>query len=74
MYGPPSFNVDSGMMKNWSAFERVQLQLRFEFFNAFNHPVMGNPDTGVSDGSNFGKITGTANSPRVGQAALKVNF
>ena len=74
MYAPPSFNVDAGMMKNWTAFEHYQLQFRFEFFNAFNHAVMGGPDTGVSDGANFGKITGTANSPRVGQAALKLTF
>jgi hypothetical protein len=74
MYAPPSFNVDSAVMKNWTAFEHYSLQFRFELFNAFNHPVMGTPDTGVSDGSNFGKITGTANAPRVGQAALKFNF
>ena len=74
MYAPPTFNVDSAMMKNWQAFEHYQLQFRFEVFNALNHAVMGTPDTGVSDGSNFGKITGTANAPRVGQAALKLNF
>jgi hypothetical protein len=77
MYGPPTFNIDSALMKNWSILERYQLQFRFEFFNAFNHPVMGNPDTGPSD-STFGKINNgsgsAANASRVGQAALKLTF
>jgi hypothetical protein len=73
IYGPPAFNVDAGLMKNWNILEKYQIQFRFEFFNAFNHAVMGNPDTGPSDG-NFGKITSTANAARVGQAALKLSF
>jgi len=75
--GPPSFNVDSSVMKNWSILERYQLQLRFEFFNATNHVVMSNPDTTTTD-STFGSINGGTGSdnvtPRVGQAALKLTF
>ncbi len=77
MQGPPTFSVDSALMKNWSIYERYQLQFRFEMFNAFNHPVMGTPDTNPTD-STFGEINGgsgsAANASRVGQAALKVTF
>ncbi len=77
IYGPPSFNVDSALMKNWSILEKYQIQFRFEMFNAFNHPVMGNPDTNPSS-STFGQINGgkgyAANASRLGQAALKFTF
>jgi hypothetical protein len=77
--GPPTFNVDTSLMKNWSILERYKLQFRFEFFNATNHPFMGTPDNTVGD-SNFGKINGGVGSvgnnytPREGQAALKLTF
>jgi len=77
IYGPPAFNTDAALMKNWSIVERYQLQFRFEFFNATNHVVMGTPDMTPTD-STFGKINGGAGSdaatPRVGQAALKFSF
>jgi len=63
-------------MKNWSV-ERYQVQLRFELFNAFNHPVMSNPDTNPTDAT-FGQINAgrgsTRNAARIGQAALKITF
>jgi hypothetical protein len=77
IYGPPTFNVDTAMMKNWAVMERYRLQFRVEFFNAFNHAVMSTPDTNPSD-STFGQINGgsgsAANQSRIGQAALKVTF
>jgi hypothetical protein len=77
IFGPPSFNVDSSLMKNWSILEKYQVQLRFEFFNAFNHVVMGTPDMTPTD-STFGQINGGTGSdaatPRIGQAALKFSF
>jgi hypothetical protein len=76
MNGPPTFNVDAALIKNWSV-ERYQIQLRFEMFNAFNHPVMSNPDTNPTS-STFGQINGgrgsAANAARLGQAALKFSF
>ncbi len=77
IFGPPSFNTDASLMKNWAIRERYQLQFRFEFFNAFNHVVMGNPDNTPGD-STFGQINGGGGSdvatPRVGQAAMKFTF
>jgi hypothetical protein len=81
--GPPGFNVDSSMMKNWTIFERYQLQFRFELFNAFNHPIMANPSAnpGGAGGSPNAEINGyrggfggPSNGTRVGQAAMKFTF
>lgn len=49
-------NVDAGLRKNFSFTERAKLQLRFDVFNAFNHPRFGAPDTNPSD-STFGRVT-----------------
>jgi hypothetical protein len=66
-------------MKNWSILEKYQVQFRFELFNAFNNPVMGNPDTWPNDfGGTLGQINAgagsAANASRIGQAALKFSF
>ena len=86
MQGPPSFNVDSSLMKNWSILERYKLQFRFELFNATNHPVMTNPDASPPSGTaggdgcageincGNGGLGGTSNTTRIGQAALKLTF
>jgi hypothetical protein len=50
--------------------EGMRLEFRAEFFNAFNHPQFGPPDT-TWDGGNFGAITYQQNSPREVQLALK---
>jgi hypothetical protein len=67
-------NVDFSLFKNnffrdgkWNA------QLRLEFFNAFNRPQFGNPNTQVDSG-NFGIVSGQANGPRQIQLALKLLF
>jgi hypothetical protein len=89
MQGPPGFNVDSSLMKNWTILERYRLQFRFELFNAFNHAIMGNPDASPpSGGGALGGGDGCAgqincgnngfgspnNTTRIGQAALKLTF
>jgi hypothetical protein len=49
-------NVDAGLRKNFQIVERVKLQMRFDIFNAFNHPRFGGPDTTPTD-STFGRVT-----------------
>jgi len=81
--GPPGFNTDTSLMKNWTILERYQLQFRFELYNAFNHPIMANPSANPGDaggsatapinGGNDG-FGGTSNTTRIGQAALKFTF
>jgi hypothetical protein len=53
--------------------EEMNLELRLEAENAFNHPVFGTPDTTVGDPT-FGQINYTAVGPRQCQLALKFNF
>jgi hypothetical protein len=50
----------------------LNAQIRGEFFNVLNHPLLGNPDTNQSD-TNFGRIT-SARSPRIVQLAVKFIF
>ncbi len=41
--GPGFWNFDLGVVKRFNLTERVNLQFRAEFFNAFNHPNFENP-------------------------------
>jgi len=66
-------NLDISVFKNTKIGERVNLQFRAEFFNAFNHVNFAAPNTSMGS-KNFGRITGTARLPRVGQLALKLTF
>ena len=73
--GPSQHNVDLSLRKTTAVTERIALEFRAEFFNAFNSTQFGNPDTTFSDGvPAFGKITSTSVAPRVGQLALKLIF
>jgi hypothetical protein len=49
-------NVDAGLRKNIQIVERMRLQLRFDIFNAFNHPRFGGPDTNPGSAT-FGRVT-----------------
>jgi hypothetical protein len=73
--GPGAQNWDLSLFKNIAIKERVNLQLRWEAFNAFNHTNFGNPDTNVSDkgNGNFGRIF-SASAGRIMQVSLKLIF
>ena len=64
---------DLSLIKNFSVKERVKIQLRGEFLNAFNHPQFGDPNTDPTS-SDFGKVTSQSNLPRNVQIGLKVVF
>jgi hypothetical protein len=73
---PGSWNSNLSILKNFPIFSADgsrYLQFRMEALNIFNHPGYGNYDANVSDG-NFGLITGTANTSRQIQLALKFVF
>jgi hypothetical protein len=72
LIGPGTFNVDFAAHKSLPITERLNAQIRGEFFNVLNHPLLGNPDTNQSD-TNFGRIT-SARSPRIVQLAVKFIF
>jgi hypothetical protein len=66
-------NFDFGIFKNtrFGPEDRLGLDFRAEFFNAFNRPQF-NPPNGY--GSTFGQVTGQYNLPRVIQFGLRMTF
>ena len=54
-------NTDMSLLKNIEVTERIKMQFRAEFFNAFNHPSFENPRNASASGttslisSNFGR-------------------
>jgi len=86
IYGPHFWALDFAVVKNTLINERVNLQLRAEFFNIFNHPNFALPNWFVSPGSTGqGLITQTPDQaqtnpglggggPRVIQLAAKIIF
>ena len=80
LFAPFYKNEDLSVSKVTVIKERFNLELRLEAFNAFNRVVFGAPsgtaslNFDVSNPSNFGKITTTANLPRNAQIAMKLNF
>jgi len=80
--GPGQNNWDVALLKKfklgWPR-EGAALEFRTEFFNTFNHPQFGDPDTAFTGSTpatkgTFGTITTTIVSPRVLQFALKLSF
>ena len=69
--GPHYTDVDLGLAKNFQLTERVKLQFRTDFINAFNHVQLNAPN--MSLGSGMGQI-GSAQSPRNIQFALKLYY
>jgi hypothetical protein len=71
-HGPGINNWDMALHKDTHITERAALEFRLEFFNVFNHAQFLNPG-GNFGTSNFGVVT-AARDPRIGQAALKLQF
>jgi hypothetical protein len=67
-------NWDFSAIKNFAIpkfGEASRLQVRFEFFNVFNHTQFLNPSATITTPATFGIVTG-ANPPRIGQIAAKL--
>jgi Carboxypeptidase regulatory-like domain/TonB dependent receptor/TonB-dependent Receptor Plug Domain len=59
--GPDFWNIDGGLLKNFSITERFKLQFRAEIFNMLNHPNFENPRNAsvgspTITSSNFGTV------------------
>jgi hypothetical protein len=72
--GPDQKNLDFAVTRNFSITERNKIQFRAEFFNLFNTPNFGLPETDRNAGPAFGVITSSASNPRIIQFALKYQF
>lgn len=70
--GPGIDNWDVALAKSVHFTEARSLDLRFEFFNVFNHAQFLTP-SGLINSSSFGVVT-SAGDPRIGQLAAKFNF
>jgi hypothetical protein len=66
-------NWDLSFFKQFAITEQVRAQFRTEFFNAFNTPRFGSPNTTVNNAA-FGVVNSQSNAPRQIQFGLKVLF
>ncbi|MDX2152775.1 MAG: carboxypeptidase-like regulatory domain-containing protein [Bryobacteraceae bacterium] len=64
--GPGINNWDASLFKSTNITERVRLQLRFEFFNVFNHTQFAGVNTGISV-PNPGQAVTAATRGRTGE-------
>jgi len=71
----PAFNqLDFAANKSFRLpFENARLQFRAEFFNIFNHTNFIPPNSNLSSGASFGRIT-NAYDPRLIQFGLKLSY
>jgi len=69
--GPGINNWDLSLIKRTSITERLKIEFRAEFFNAFNHTQFLNPD--YKSSGTFAQVT-QARDPRLGQLSLRLTF
>lgn len=72
LIGPSFVNLDANLSRYFQIRERQRFELRFEFFNLFNHTNYNLPVTSRSS-SAFGKIQ-SSGDPRILQFAAKFTF
>ncbi|MGH9740139.1 MAG: carboxypeptidase regulatory-like domain-containing protein [Candidatus Acidiferrales bacterium] len=80
--GPGQFNWDISLVKNNKITERVKMQFRADFYNAFNHPQFSDPAGGGFatvgfediDSLSTSSITTTSVNPRLIQFGLHFIF
>ena len=73
-FGPSYWNADFSVSKSTLLFEGLNLQLRAEFFNTFNHVVFLDPAVNLQSPQTFGVITTQGNDPRQIQLGLRLDF
>jgi hypothetical protein len=70
--GPGYFNVDLSLVRRFRIREKFALDLRSEWFNAFNHANFNAPNAAIGTGQ-AGVISSTLPA-RIIQMAVKVTF
>ena len=74
LWGPRYQDWDMSLVKNTVWRERLNLQLRMDAFNAFNHPNLSTPNATLTNPANFGEITSTTGENRTVEFAAKFSF
>jgi len=77
--GLPTWNLDATALKDIGIWKegRVGATLSFQVTNVLNHTALSNPSSSnlsLTSLSNFGKITGQANTPRNMEFGLRIHF
>ncbi|SEF78270.1 Carboxypeptidase regulatory-like domain-containing protein [Bryocella elongata] len=72
--GSGSQNVDGSLFKQFGFTDVRKLELRFEFFNLFNHANFANPGSAINSPATFGKVSSVVNTARQVQMAAKFYF
>jgi outer membrane receptor protein involved in Fe transport len=74
LIGPSFFNVDFSVGKRFSFHEKVNLEIRADMFNAFNHVNYANPDANVGyvNGALADTTSGTITNTSAGQRIIQV--
>jgi hypothetical protein len=65
--------LDSSLFKTFKVTERINMQIRADAFNTFNHPNCSAPDASVGDPS-MGQIFSTSVDNRRMQFGMRVFF
>lgn len=71
--GPGVIETDLSLSKNVKVTERIGAELRWEVFNATNHPIFGVPNASLASAS-YGMISSTKVDSRQMQVALRLKF
>ena len=71
--GPNVMVTDMSVTKSIKATERFGAELRWEVFNATNHPIFGVPNATLSSAA-YGQISSTVIDSRQMQVALRISF
>ena len=72
--GPAQKRLDFSIQKSTKLSERLSLELKWDIFNALNFVNFANPNSDLSDETDFGQITRTVGAPRVMQFGAKLRF
>jgi hypothetical protein len=71
--GPGTANLDFAIHKVVALREGMNLELRAEVFNVFNHTQFFSPDGNITNGASFGQVR-RAQDPRLIQLAMRFTF
>ena len=75
LFGPSEVSLDLSLEKKTTIREGVTLLLRFDAFNALNHPNFDIPSANISDASSVGIVSDTGNTAaRQAQIGGKIVF